>query len=70
MPTLRELEMWMSTGQVAKRLGWSRQGVLNLAADHRIRSVETVIGWLFDPADVERFAREHRAKDHPEREER
>ena len=60
MPTLRELEKWMSTGQVAKRIGWSRQGVLKLAADQRIRSVETANGWLYDPADVERFAREHR----------
>ena len=58
MPTLRELEKWMSTGQVAKRIGWSRQGVLKLAADQRIRCVETANGWLFDPTDVERFARE------------
>ena len=58
MPTLKELEKWMSTGQVAKRIGWSRQGVLKLAADQRIRCVETATGCLFDPTDVERFARE------------
>jgi len=49
----------MSTGQVAKRLGWSRQGVLKLAEDARLRAVQTALGWLYDPADVERFAREH-----------
>ncbi len=59
MPTLTELKRWMSTGQVAKRLGWSRQGVLKLAEDARLRAVQTALGWLYDPADVERFAREH-----------
>jgi biotin operon repressor len=40
MPTLREFEQWLSTGQVSKRLGRSRQGVINLAEDKSIRAVK------------------------------
>ncbi len=56
---LKDLENWMGVGQMSKRLGRSRQGVINLLDEGRIRSVKTQIGWLADPADVERFAREH-----------
>ena len=55
MPTLRELERWMSTGQVSKRLGRSRQGVINLAEDKSIRAVKTAAGWLYDPDSVKDF---------------
>jgi hypothetical protein len=52
MPTLRQLENWMSTGQVAKKLGYSRQGVINLAEDKKIRAVKTQAGWIYDPDSV------------------
>ncbi len=55
---LKELENWLGVGQIAKRLDRSRQGVINLLDEGRIRSVKTQIGWLADPEDVERFARE------------
>jgi len=55
MPTLREFEQWMSTGQVSNRLGRSRQGVINLAEDKSIRAVKTAAGWLYDPQSVEDF---------------
>jgi len=55
MPTLREFEQWLSTGQVSKRLGRSRQGVINLAEDKSIRAVKTAAGWLYDPQSVEDF---------------
>jgi excisionase family DNA binding protein len=55
MPSLRELERWMSTGQVAKSLGYSRQGVINLAEEGKIRAVKTGAGWIYDPASVEMF---------------
>lgn len=58
MPSLKELEGWMGTGQVAKRLGYSRQGVINLARDKKLRAVQTGAGWLYDPRSVEGFARE------------
>jgi len=57
MPTLKQLEKWMSTGQVAKRLGYTRQGAINLAEDGKIRAVRTAAGWLYDPESVENFAR-------------
>jgi len=59
MPTLREFEQWMSTGQVSKRLRRSRQGVINLAEDKSIRAVKTAAGWLYDPASVKDFERNH-----------
>ena len=55
MPSLRELERWMGTGQVSKELGYSRQGIINLAGDGRIRAVKTGAGWLYDPESVETF---------------
>jgi hypothetical protein len=59
MPTLKELEEWMSTGQVSSKLGRSRQGVINLARERRLRAVQTGAGWIYDPESVEDFAREH-----------
>jgi excisionase family DNA binding protein len=55
MPKLKELERWMGTGQVAKKLGYSRQGTINLAEDGKIRAVKTGAGWLYDPDSVEMF---------------
>jgi hypothetical protein len=45
----------MGTGQVAAKLGYSRQGVINLAKDRKIRAVHTGAGWLYDPDSVEMF---------------
>ncbi len=55
MPSFRELERWMGTGQVAKRLGYSRQGTINLAEEGKIRAVKTGAGWIYDPDSVEMF---------------
>jgi hypothetical protein len=55
MPSFRELERWMGTGQVAKRLGYSRQGTINLAEEGKIRAVKTGVGWIYDPDSVEMF---------------
>ena len=56
MPGLKELERWMGTGQVADRLGYSRQYVINLAKERKIRAVKTGAGWLYDPDSIETFA--------------
>jgi excisionase family DNA binding protein len=56
MPSLKELERWMSSGQVADRLGYSRQYVINLAKERKIRAVKTGAGWLYDPDSIETFA--------------
>ncbi len=55
MPSLSELEKWMSTGQVSKRLGYSRQGTIDLAEARKVRAVKTAAGWLYDPDSVETF---------------
>jgi len=46
----------MGTGQVADKLGYSRQYAINLAKERRIRAVKTGAGWLYDPDSVEAFA--------------
>ncbi len=61
MPSLSELERWMGTGQVAAKLGYTRQYVINLAKEKKIRAVKTGAGWLYDPDSVEIFDR-HRDK--------
>lgn len=61
MVSLKELERWMTTGQVSKRLRRSRQGVINLAEEKRLRAVK--VGgqsWIYDPASVEDFERRER----------
>ena len=45
----------MGTGQVSTTLGYSRQGVINLARDGKIRAVKTGAGWLYDPDSVEAY---------------
>ena len=47
----------MGTRQVADALGYSRQYVIKLAQERRIRAVKTGAGWLYDPESVEDFAR-------------
>jgi hypothetical protein len=56
MISIKELERWMSTGQVSNRLGRSRQGVIHLAEARKLRAVKTAAGWLYDPKSVEAFA--------------
>jgi excisionase family DNA binding protein len=59
MPTLKELERWMGTGQVADTLGYSRQYAIRLAQERKIRAVKTGAGWLYDPESVQEFARRY-----------
>jgi len=60
MPTIKELEAWMTTGDAASRLGKTVQGVKWLLENRRLRGVRTRLGWLIDPATVEEYARTHR----------
>lgn len=60
MVSLKELEKWLSTTQTARALGWSRQGVINLAEQGRVKAVRTACGWLYDPASVEDFKEKER----------
>jgi hypothetical protein len=59
VPTLKELESWLSTGQVARELGISRQGAINLAESRKVRAAKTACGWLYDPQSVRAALKQH-----------
>ena len=63
MPSIRQFEQWLTTGDTASRIGKSRQGVVWMLENKRLRGARTALGWLVDPADVQRFAREHERKE-------
>ena len=56
MPSIRELERWLTTGDTASRLGKSRQGVVWMLENRRLRGARTALGWLVDPESVEEIA--------------
>jgi excisionase family DNA binding protein len=58
MPTIREFEQWLTTGEAARRLGLSRQGVVWLIEARKLRAANTALGRLVDPRDVARVRRE------------
>lgn len=63
MPSMKELEKWMTTKQVAFALGVSKQAALDMANQHRVRAVK--VGgetWIYDPKDVQRLAAERSIK--------
>jgi hypothetical protein len=59
LPSIREFEQWFTTSQAASDLGKTRQGVVWLCEHGRLRAARTPLGWLVDPKDVGRYAREH-----------
>ena len=46
----------MSTGQVAYKMGYSRQYVIRLAEEKKLRAAKTAAGWLYDPDSIKTFA--------------
>ena len=59
LPGIREFENWLTTGDTASALGKTPQGIKWLLENRRLRGARTRLGWLVDPKDVERYAREH-----------
>jgi excisionase family DNA binding protein len=53
----------LTTSQVARYLGLSRQHTIRLARDGRLPHIDTPLGRLFPRADVERLAEERRERD-------
>ena len=53
MPTISELEKWLTTGQAASRMGRTRQGVIWMAQNRKLRAAKTQLGWLIDPKSVD-----------------
>jgi hypothetical protein len=55
---VREVENWLSPSQAGAMLGTSGQWVTRLARRRELDAVRTSLGWLINPADVERLANE------------
>ena len=55
---VREVENWLSPSQAGAMLGTSGQWVTQLARSRKLDAVRTPLGWLVNPADVERLANE------------
>jgi hypothetical protein len=55
VPTMTEIEGWLTTGDAASRLGKTRQGIKFMLGEQRLRGVRTQLGWLIDPASIEEY---------------
>jgi hypothetical protein len=53
---VREVESWLSPSEAGEILGTSGQWVTQLARNDKLDAVRTSLGWLLNPADVERLA--------------
>jgi excisionase family DNA binding protein len=62
MPSIAEFEKWLTTQQAARRLGKTRQGVVWLCEQRRLRAARTPLGWLVDPESVEQYERRERER--------
>ena len=58
MPSLREFETWLTTSDTASRMGKTRQGIVWLCENGRLRAVRTRLGWLVDPKAIEDYERD------------
>ncbi len=56
--SVEEVASWLSPSEAGRILGTSGQWVKQLARRGKLRGVETSLGWLMDPDDVERLATE------------
>ncbi len=55
---LKELENWLSPAGAGEVIGISKQAVTKCLEEGTLRGVKTVQGWLVDPKDTDRLARE------------
>jgi hypothetical protein len=65
MPTLKQFEEWLTTSEAASRMSKTHQGVVWMLENGRLRGVRTALGWLVDPQDAARVAREHSHRGSP-----
>ena len=59
---LSDLESWLTPSGAAKIIGVSRQMTLRYLQDKHLRGVRTAQGWLVDPDDAKRLARERQER--------
>ncbi len=60
MVTLKELENWLTPAEAGRVMGMSKQGAVKRLEQKTLRGVKTHQGWLVEPKDAERVARERR----------
>ena len=63
MPTINELEHWLTTSQAASKLNKTRQGVVWMVENKKLRAAKTPLGWLIDPKSVLDAARSQEKED-------
>jgi hypothetical protein len=56
--TLKELENWLTPAEAGQIIGMSKQGTIKRLEQRTLRGVKTHQGWLVDPEDAERVAKE------------
>ena len=49
MPTIKEVESWITTPEAAEMLGITRQGLRKRLENRVYRAANTKLGWLVDP---------------------
>jgi hypothetical protein len=59
---VEQVATWLSPSEAGRVLGTTGQWVKQLARRGKLRGVETSLGWLVDPDDVERLANERLEK--------
>jgi excisionase family DNA binding protein len=60
---LKDLERWITPGDLAQELGISRQAVHKRLKDGKLRAVKTRQGWLIDPAEASGAGAARRPRD-------
>ena len=58
MVALKELETWLTPAGAGRIMGMSKQAAVKRLEQKTLRGVKTHQGWLVDPADAGRVARE------------
>ena len=58
MVALEELELWLTPAEAGRVMGMSKQAAVKRLEQKTLRGVRTHQGWLVDPEDAERVARE------------
>jgi hypothetical protein len=56
--TLKELENWLTPAGAGRVMGMSKQATIKKLENKTLRGVKTAQGWLVDPEDAARVARE------------
>jgi hypothetical protein len=56
--TLKELETWLTPAGAGRVMGMSKQAAVKRLEQKTLRGVKTAQGWLVDPEDAKRVARE------------